>query len=403
MIKNLIILLLLILIMVIGFNLVFFSSTPTRITPIEIKVQKKPSLENNVTAVIKKEILDSKPIETLENQDHNLSTEVKKLLKEAQALFQKSKDNEALKLYLEVIKKTEKSQDKDIIKIFVEASLQAAFLYQVYPHTDKDTAIEIYENIIKKLVNSSDSDLLKQYINASIQKGYLLDNDERLESYDALIKKFENHEDSDLKKSVEALMVSKSFEMMGKDDDEALQILDTLIDKYAQNSNGKKLPEEIELAILNNIELSIITNNDGEKYIDLANQYFSDSPDTKPLLDMLDIIKNSQDLSQEDALSSWKEEHNDYNFQDWSFQELRRWANKIEDEEGKSRVINYINTFENHKYNRDNPKENASVSLDHKAEQADHAEEVYNQYMRDKYIIENQEQENLSDDEGSLY
>jgi thioredoxin-like negative regulator of GroEL len=350
MLKNLIILLVVVILIAVGLNFNNFSTENTTTQPIQ---------ETKMQTVVTKPIQEEKkvPIKTVEttlspllSTENNLTKEIQALIKEANLLFQKSKDDEAMAVYFKIIKKTENSTDPKILKQFSEAYLQIAFLYQIYPHLDKDASIEAYEMIINKFKNSTDSELLGSYINAKIQQAYLFTKEERLDTYDELIKKFENHKDLGLQKKIEELLITKSFDLMGKNDEEAMEILDTLIDKYKSKENTL-LPEQIELAILNNLELAIITNNDDDKYRDLANEYLLDSPDTKPLLDMLNIIKNAQDLNQDEALVRWKEEHKNYRFKDWSFQELRRWISKVEDKETREQVVKYLDAFENHKYN----------------------------------------------------
>ena len=350
MLKKLIILLVVVILIAIGLNFDIFSSENKKPQPIQ---ETKTPIAVTTPIQEEKEVLIKTVEATLSplvSTENNLSKEIQSLLQEANLLFQKSKDEEAMKIYFKIIKKTENSKDSKILKQFSEAYLQIAFLYQIYPHSDKDASIEAYQMIIDKFKNSTDSELLGSYINAKIQQAYLLTKEERLDTYDELIKKFENHEDLGLQKKIEELLISKSFDLMGKNDEEAMGILDTLIDKYKSNKDTL-LPEQIELAILNNLELAIITNNDDDKYKDLANEYLSNSPDTKPLLDMLDIIKNAQDLNQDEALATWKEEHKEYRFKDWSFQELRRWINKVEDKETRERVVKYLDVFENYKYN----------------------------------------------------
>jgi len=355
MLKSLIIILIIVLLVAIGLNFdsLFSNSHPIKKEPIvQVEVTPPPIKENTPVEIIKVEdkivIVVEKPLES------NLTAEVQSLVKEANKLFQKSKDDEAMALYYRIIKKTEKSQDPILLKKFIEAYLQIAFLYQIYPNSDQDASIEAYDMIINRFKDSNNTELLGAYINAKIQQAYLLTNEERLDTYDELIKKFENHKSKVLQQKVEELLISKSFDLMGKNDEEAMQILDTLIDKY-KNQKDVPLPEQIEMAILNNLELAIITNNDDDKYRDLANEYLADSPDTKPLLDMLNIIKNAQDINQDEALAQWKKEHETYRFKDWSFQELKRWIQKVEDKETKQRVTKYINAFENHKYDI-NPK-----------------------------------------------
>ena len=365
MLKSLIIVLIVVILLAIGLNFDIFSSSK------ETVIQKIPTTQEAPLSHIKKVPQESSlhiPITKEHNRtysDHNLTIEIEKLLKKAHLLFRDSKDAEALELYKKIIQKTKNSQDLKILEQFTEACMQMAFLYQIYPTSDKEMAIETYNKIINKFQNSTNSKLLEYYITATVQQAYLFDKEERAYINDELIKKFENNKDIKLQKRVEELLIDKSFELMGKEDEEAMEILDKLITKYEKREGKEKLPEVIELAILNNLELSIITSNDDEKYVDLANKYLLDSPDTKPLLEMLDIIKNAQYLEQDDALKKWKEEHNTYYFDNWSFQEMRRWMNKIEDSETQERVKKYLDAFENHKYNREGKENTLSSSTEY--------------------------------------
>lgn len=349
MLKELVYILIIVILLAIGVNFdTIFSTKKESIKKNQIEVEA-PYLHN-----IEKKLKDkSKVIINIENNnsEENLSIELEKLLKEAHLLFRNSNDYEAIEIYKKIIKKSRNNQNIKIIKQFTTACMQIAFIYQIYPNLDKEMAIDSYDIVINRFKDSNDSNLLNYYITAKTQQAYLLDRDERGEIYDELIEKFENHKDKKLQKRVEELLINKSFELMGKENEEAIDILDKVISKYQIDDKGKKVSEAIELAILNNIELSIITSNDDEKYVDLANQYLSKSPNTKPILKMLDIIKNSQYLEQDEALNEWKEEYKEYHFDDWSFQEMKRWVNQMEDRDSQERVKKYIKTFENYKYN----------------------------------------------------
>ena len=425
MLKTLITILILTIFITIGvkFNLFTPSSTPKTKPLAVIPVVPKENREEN-QSIIKTIITQEIAIVQESNNSSTFLTQISKLVEQANLLFQSSKDSEAIELYLQIIEKSKDSNDPEILIYFSKASLQLAFLYQIYPNNDKEASMEVYQNLIDKLENITQPKLLEQYINAKIQQSYLFENDERMDIYDELISRFKNHENKDLQAKVEDLLINKSFDLMGKDDEGAMQILDTLIDKY-EKQGIKKLPEEIEVAILNNLELSIITNNDDEKYIELANKYLSDSPDTKPLLDMLEIIKNAQDLNQDEALAEWKNNYGDYRFGDWSFQEVRRWINNVEDTETRDRVIKYINAFEDHKNNinsqersRYQQQDNSTMSIDisqiespnNQSEGA--IEENTIELEPSKYIMseeeqieyqENQEEENNPYSEEDLY
>jgi len=362
MLKNLIIVLIMVIILAIGLN--FDTLFPTQERRV-IQKQEEKRIPLKKMFEESSDKLTMMPIETnvscKKHQEENLTSEIKKLLEEAHLLFRDSKDAQALELYKRIIQKTQNSTNLKIIEQFTEACMQMAFLYQIYPNSDTEMAIDTYSILINKFENSKNSKLLEYYITAKIQQAYLFDKEERAEVYDELINKFENSNDKKLQKRVEELLINKSFELMGKEDEEAMDILDKLINKYEKKNEKEKLPEAIEMAILNNLELSIITSNDDEKYVDLANKYLSDSPHSKPLVEMLEIIKNAQYLEQENAVNQWKEEYENYYFDDWSFEEMKRWMNTIEDKETQKRVKKYINEFENYKYNQGKKGKNLEI------------------------------------------
>ncbi len=314
----------------------------------------KPTIEEPLVVTnkhIKKHspIIQQPILETNSTQESNLSQELKALLTQASKHFRNTEDAEAFKLYDEVIKKSENSNDPKILMLFANALFAKAMIHNIYPNNDTDAAIEDYEVILNKFKNSDNKELLQNYISAKIEQAKLLSKDDLLTAYNELIKKFKN--DNRFENEIDEIMFNKSFALMGENDEEAMEVFDNIIAKY-QAKGEKKLPEAVESSILNNIELSIITSNDDTQYVELANKYLTDSPHTKPLLDMLNIIKNAQELDQEDALAEWREEHPNYYFPDWDFSELKKWANNIESKETKKRILNYIGTFEKQKYSR---------------------------------------------------
>jgi hypothetical protein len=329
---------------------IFFNTLPTnnKITAEEIstKISKKKIIKENITPF--KTQVASK-ITT--KSDSKLNDEINLLLKKVEDLIQESKDEEALKILDIIIKKTANSNEIKLLKYFASACMNKGYIYQLYPNRDDDMAIEAFGMIINKFEKSDNRELIQLYIDAKIQLSYLLPYDEKVEAYNELISKFENNTDISIQKKLESLLITKSFQLMGQNDEEAMEILDKIIEKYKERNASTDLPENVRFSILNNIELALITNNEGDTYVELAKKLMSNSPDTKPLLDMLDILKNSQEINQDEALENWKEEHKDYHFPDWSFQEVERWAYQIEDKETKDRVSKYINAFVNQKYN----------------------------------------------------
>ena len=330
--------------------------------PIE-KLEVKPHSEKQIiVADVPKNIVN----------ESNLTKELQALLHKAQKLFREHKDSEALVLYEKVIKKSKNANEIKILKLFAQACFEKAAVHYIYPSYDIDSAIESYELVINNFKNRYNKKLLLFYMQAKLEKGKFSSKDDLLVAYDEIIEKFQKDKEKRFEKEIEELLFAQSFALMGVDDEKAIEILDKIIAKYPDKSN---LPDTVKFSILNNIELSIITSNDGEKYVDLANQYMADSPDTKPLLDMLSIIKNAQDLDQSEALEKWNEEHNDYLFPDWDFSELRKWTNKMETPESQKRIREYLDIFERQKYKNLYNTPKSTVPLSHKATQNTTAED----------------------------
>ena len=357
MLKPLIFILILVILLAIGINLGLFDET------IE-KTNTKSSLPLETTSTTEEgRIIETSPkgVETdntKENQDNNLSNELNELLKIASIHFQKSEDSEAFELYNRVIQKSQNSSDPKILKIFADALFRKATLNNIYPNNDPESAIEDYSKVIEKFNNSNNAELLKLYIKARLKQAKLQSKDDILSTYDELIKRFEEDKEQRFDKEVEELQFAQSFALMGENKEEAMEVLDNMISKY-QARGDKELPQTVQYSILNGIELSIITSNDDEKYVDLANKYLSKNKDTPPLLDMLNIIKSAQDLDQHEAIDKWMSEHKDYHFPDWDFSDLSEWAEKMENPEGKKRIKEYLDIFLKQKYTR--PNENQIV------------------------------------------
>lgn len=280
--------------------------------------------------------------------DDTLAKKLQKLLDKAQILFNKNKDDEALSLYEEVIETAKNSSDIKILKLFAKACFGKATIHYIYPNYDAQSALESYELISKKFENHTNKELLLLYIEAKIKQNPFLSKEEIVTNYDELIEKFTNDKERRFKKEVEELLFAKSFALMGVDNEEAIEVLDSIIASYNDKS---VLPDTVRFSILNNIELSIITDNNSDKYVDLAKQYMSDSPDTQPLLGMLNIIKDAKELDQAEALETWREKYPNYAFKDWDFSELRKWVNKMKIPEAKMRITTYLDAFEKQKYN----------------------------------------------------
>ena len=342
MLKPLLFILVIVSLIALALNFNLFSNSTTSETIIKSSVEDikiAPTPKDEIVLINKKNII----IVT----ESNLSKELQELLNKAQKLFRKSQNSEAILTYEEVIAKSKKSNDIKILKLFAQACFEKAKVHYSYPDYDIDSALESYELIINNFKDKYNKNLLITYMEAKIQYFQFTSKEEIVVAYDELIEKFQKDKEKRFEKEIEDMRFSKSFSLMGTNDEEAIEVLDSIINKYSDKSN---LPNTVRFSILNNIELSIITSNDTEEYVDLANEYMAESPNTKPLLDMLSIIKDAQELEQSEALKQWNTEHSEYVFPEWDFSDLRKWVNKMERPESQKRIRQYLDLFEKQKY-----------------------------------------------------
>ena len=310
---------------------------------------KESSIEDN-------SIKKTSTIIKIDKSKEDNETETLKLYAKAQ--FHKANNterDEAIEIYDEIINKISTSSDVELLKIYALAQFNKAYL------TSGEESIEIFNQIIERFKDENDKELLHEFYKAQISKAYVLEGymqqgDEAIEVYDAIIKKFSSYDEKEYKDIVDNAMFSKSFLLMGDRDDEAMEIYDNIINNYERlnqsSKNNLPIPLKVEYSIINNIELALITNNSDSQYRELANRYLSDRKDTKPQLDMLEILREAQVSNQDDAINAWQEENRDYQFSNWSFTELRQWNNQMEDGEIKTRIKTYLNEFAKH--NSDN-------------------------------------------------
>jgi tetratricopeptide (TPR) repeat protein len=256
--------------------------------------------------------------------------------------------DEAIEIYDEIINKFANSTNKELIKKFISAQYSKTYL------SNSQEKLNIYDEIIKKLQNTKDKDLLKDLANVEFTKAKLLNDSfnnisDATDVYDEIISQFENYDDNEFKQIVADALFDKSYILMRDDKEESMEILDEIIDKY-KNTQVVSLKKNLEYSIINNIELALITDNDDTNYRELANKYLLPEQ-TSPELDMLKILRDAKDCNQDEAFKEWKNRYKNYQFEDWSFENLKRWSNSIEDKDVKKRVKRYLNEFIKHDIN----------------------------------------------------
>jgi tetratricopeptide (TPR) repeat protein len=250
--------------------------------------------------------------------------------------------DEAIYVYDEIIENFKNSTDREILKKYALAQNAKAYILE------GEEKIEVYDEIIDKFKDTTDKELTEELMNAEFAKAYQLPNEEALEVYDDIIDRFDSSYDSELQDRVADALFYKSYLLDSSE--ESMEILNRIIDKY-KDRDDKGSSKNFEYAVINNIELALVTNSDDDEYRELANQYLLDSPDTKPQIEMLDILKNAQDIDQDKEMEEWNERYKNYQFENWSFDTLKEWNEQMEDNQERERIEIYINQFAQH-----NPK-----------------------------------------------
>ena len=294
-------------------------------------------------------------------------------------------NSKAIEMYSLVVKKLENSNSEELLLVYYNAQILKAILVEYYEsiaiydeiinnfkdrtsvkllkkfasaqfaksHLQKgEDRIDIYDEIIDKFRNSTDKQLLKELSTAQFAKAYLVhdcfqNRQEAIDVYDEIIEKFKPYEDDGFRQEVTDALFAKSFLLMGDYNQESMDIFDEIIDRCESCQDGA-ISQDFEYSVINNIELALITNCDDTRYRDLAKEHLSELEDTEPQLEMLSILRNAQDLNQDEAMQRWRDQYKDFRFENWSFEELRKWNSRMEDSEQKERIKGYLDEFINH-------------------------------------------------------
>lgn len=253
----------------------------------------------------------------------------------------------SLSVYDAIIERFKNSDNPALLKNYAAAQFAKSYTLK------NGEAIAIYNELIQKLSNYDNNELRQQLYQAQTNKAYILEHalenkKAAIKVYDEIIEQFSQYDDPEYSEKVESALFSKSFLLMDEHQEtEAMEIFDGIIDNYQENGDGEN-NKNFEYAIVNNIELALILGNDDNRYQELAHTYLSTSAEAQPQIEMLEILKNAQEINQDEALETWKNQYQDFYFQNWSFDQLETWNNAMEESETQARVKKYLNVFENH-------------------------------------------------------
>ena len=131
---------------------------------------------------------------------------------------------------------------------------------------------------------------------------------------------------------------------------EAVKLYDEVIIRF-KDSKVSSILDYVKLALLNKIEMNLILNNTNSKEdLDLYLNLIKENKEKLLQFEMLQIFEKAKNFNQNKEIEEWQLKFKDTKLRDWSFDELKTWAESLEDEV-KERILRYIDIFENHNKN----------------------------------------------------
>ena len=259
------------------------------------------------------------------------------------------KSEEAIEVYDEVIRRFKDSKENDIL-VQVASALynKGVTLGQIGGKSEE--AIEVYNEVIRRFKDSKENGILKQVASALYNKGVILGkSEEAIEVYNEVIRRFKDSKENGILEQVARALHNKGgiLGQMGGKSEEAIEVYDEVIRRF-KNSKENSILEKVASALVNKIEINLILGNINSKEdLDLYFNLVEENKEKISLLEMLQIFEKAKDSNQDDEIKDWQIKFKDVKLENWSFNELKIWAETFKSEE-KERLLRYINIFENH-------------------------------------------------------
>ncbi|MCT7615806.1 tetratricopeptide repeat protein [Aliarcobacter butzleri] len=264
------------------------------------------------------------------------------------------KEEKAIKIYDELIERFKDSKENNILEQVAKAFVNKGFILGKM-NGKAEEAIKVYNELIERFKDSKENNILEQVAKALYNKGVTLGQidgkaEETIKVYDELIEKFKDSKENNILEQVAKAFLNKGFvlaQINGKAE-EAIKVYDELIERF-KDSKENNILEQVASALLNKIETNIISGNTNSKEdLDLFLNLVKENKEKLLKFEMLKILEKAKDTNQDEKIKNWQIEFKDTKLKDWSFDELKTWAETLEGE-AKERVLRYIDIFEKHK------------------------------------------------------
>lgn len=212
--------------------------------------------------------------------------------------------------------------------------------------------LSIYDDIIMQFENTHNEEtkelLAEAFLNKGIRLGKLEGRaDEAIAVYADLISRFKINLNESIDDSIALAMLNKGFELAKKGiNDEAITIYRDLLNQFKGTVNESIRDTKLQ-ALINLYELSIITGtNFDDTYTEQLKTLAGDDKATLNQYEMLKIIHNSLYKEQKEKIYELQQECSGKTLcDDWSWKELENWANYLEPEDVRIRVLSTIKEF----------------------------------------------------------
>lgn len=149
--------------------------------------------------------------------------------------------------------------------------------------------------------------------------------------------------DKDLQKIKVFFAKGITLEKLEKNE-EAIAEYDNLIARF-KNSKNENILEYVASTLIHKMENLLINNQDILETFEFAKKQFVTNKKVMVKISLLNILYNSQKVTQDSEIEEWTEEYSDTLFTDFDLYELYKWSESIKEENVKERIKRYIEVF----------------------------------------------------------
>ncbi len=257
-------------------------------------------------------------------------------------------NDEEIIVYNKVIERFSHSTNEKLLVIFAKALVNKGVrLGQI--EGKREEALVEYNRVITRFSESKNEKLLEQVAKALANKGFVLGflskYQESISEYDKVIKKFSESKNEKILEQVAYSLANKGLRLadLGKIE-ESISEYDKVIKKFSKSKN-ENITKIYESVLLNKIEILLISNQNIEDDLKIAQKSFNNNQNNMIKYKMLEILYNAQLTNQDTQIEEWKEQYKNIDLGSWRFDELDEWNDTMSDIEVKERIKRYIDIF----------------------------------------------------------